>query len=285
MELAFVTLINALMLSSIYILAAIGFAFVLSTMGILNLAHGAIYMVGGYICYQLSVVYGLNQWLSLLLSVMIVGSFGLFLEKFCFRPFSGDLYNTLIMTIIIIMVLETTVNVTVGYYVRSLPAFASGIVNLGTVSFSTERLVNFVICGGLLGFVIWFVRYTKWGLQMQAVSQDMEGAGLQGIDVHRVSALAWVLACGLAALAGALMGAMFSLSAFMGNKILVKTLEVVILGGIGSISGILFAGLVIGALDASLPLFFSGAASQAIALGLVIGILLFRPQGFFGRKQ
>jgi branched-chain amino acid transport system permease protein len=263
---------------------ALGFAFLFSIMGILNFAHGAIYMVGGYICYQFAVEYGLNQWISLLLAVLIVASFGLFLEKFCFRPLFGDLNRTIMVSIGIIVVLETTVNILVGTSTRSLPAFIPGILRAGVISLSAERLVTFIIGGVLLGIIVWFINTTKQGQQMQAVSQSLEGAVLQGIEVHHISAIACVMACALAAIAGCLMGAFLSLTPFMGDYMLVKALELVILGGIGSVTGIFFAGLIIGSLDATLPLFISGAASQAIALGIIIVILLFRPQGFFGRE-
>jgi branched-chain amino acid transport system permease protein len=284
MQLTLITIINVLVLSSMYILVALGFAFLFSIMGILNFAHGAIYMVSGYICYQLAVEWGLNQWLSLLLTVIIVGAFGLFLEKYCFRPFFGNLNRTIVVCIAIIIILETTVNVTVGTLVRSLPAFVPGILKAGMISVSAEKLVTLIMGGSLLAAMVWFIRRTKLGQQMQAISQDVEGAALQGISVHRISALACVLACGLAAVAGCLMGAIFNLSPFMGGHMLLKALELVILGGIGSIGGIFFAGFVIGTLDATLPLFIGGAASEAIGIGVIIIVLLFRPQGFFGRE-
>jgi len=284
MQLTLITIINVLVLSSMYILVALGFAFLFSIMGILNFAHGAIYMVSGYICYQLAVEWGLNQWLSLLLTVILVGAFGLFLEKYCFRPFFGNLNRTIVVCIAIIIILETTVNVTVGTLVRSLPAFVPGILRAGLISVSAEKLVTLMMGGSLLAAMVWFIRRTKLGQQMQAISQDVEGAALQGISVHRISALACVLACGLAAVAGCLMGAIFNLSPFMGGHMLLKALELVILGGIGSVGGIFFAGFVIGTLDATLPLFIGGAASEAIGIGVIIMVLLFRPQGFFGRE-
>ena len=273
-----------LVLSSMYILMALGFALLFSIMGILNFAHGAIYMVGGYICYQFAGEYGLNPWLSLVLSILIVGLFGLFLEKFCFRPFFGDLDRTIVVCIAIIIILETTVNVAVGTYIRSIPSFAPGIFRLGGISLSFDKLITFIIGGTLLAAMVLFIGKTKHGLQMQAVSQDMEGAALQGINIQRISALACVIACSLASVSGSLMGAIFSLSPFMGGYMLVKAVQLVILGGLGSIGGIFFAGLIIGGLDATLPLLVSGAASEAIGLGIVIALLLLRPHGFFGHE-
>lgn len=284
METAINAVIGALVLSSMYILVALGFALLLSVVGVLNFAHGAIYMVGGYICYQFSVEFGLNQWLSLLLSVIIMGAFGLFLEKFCFRPFFGDMYRTIVMTIAIILVLETTVNILVGVHIRSLPAFVPGILRAGAISLSVERLLTFIIGGLLLLALTWFIRKARIGQQMLAVAQDVEGAALQGIEIHRISAIACAMGCSLAAVAGSLMGAVFELSPFMGDYMLVKAIQLVILGGIGSIGGVLAGGLIVGSLDAVLPLFASGALTQAIGLGIIVVLLLLRPQGLFGRE-
>jgi len=284
METAINAVIGALVLSSMYILVALGFALLLSVVGVLNFAHGAIYMVGGYICYQFAVEFGWNQWLSLLLSVIIMGAFGLFLEKFCFRPFFGDMYRTIVMTIAIILVLETTVNILVGVHIRSLPAFVPGILRAGAISLSVERLLTFIIGGLLLLALTWFIRKARIGQQMLAVAQDVEGAALQGIEIHRISAIACAMGCSLAAVAGSLMGAVFELSPFMGDYMLVKAIQLVILGGIGSIGGVLAGGLIVGSLDAVLPLFASGALTQAIGLGIIVVLLLLRPQGLFGRE-
>lgn len=275
--------INVLVLSSLYILVALGFAFLFNIVGTLNFAHGAIYMIGGYFCYQLTVSNGLNQWLALLVTVIVIGIFGLLLEKFFFRPFTGNMNRTIVVCIGIIVTLQTSVSIRQGYYVQALPSFAPGNIQLGIISISLERLVTFIIGGILLALVLLFVNRTKIGHQMQAISQNIVGAALQGININNLSGLACAIACGLAAVAGCLMGAYSNLSPYMGDYILLKVLEVVILGGIGSIGGIFFAGLAIGAIDAVLPILLSGATSQVIGLTVIIAILLFRPQGFFGR--
>ena len=276
--------VNALMLSSMYILMALGFAILLSVMRVLNFAHAVIYMGGGYICYQLAVVYGLNQWVSLVLAAIVMGLFGLFLERCCFRPFFGDVNRTIVMTLALIVILESAVNILVGTQVRSLPAFASGVFRTGGVSLSVERLVTFIISAALLLVLIFFIQKTKIGQQMLAVSQDSTGAVLQGINIYRVSAVATVIACALAAVAGSLMGAIVSLSPYMGDYMLVKAIEIVILAGIGSIGGVLGAGLILGTIDGTLPILISGSATDAVGLGIVILILLFRPQGLFGHE-
>jgi len=274
--------VNALMLSSIYVLMALGFALLLSIMGVLNFAHSVIYMVGGYVCYQLAVVAGLSQWLSLLLATAIVGSFGLVLERACFRPFFGDPNRTMVMALALIVIMESVVNILVGSYVRSLPSFAPGVLRWQGVSISRERVVTFAIGAALMAVLMTLIRKTKLGQQMLAVSQEPVGAVLQGIDIFRVSAVATVIACALAAVAGSLMGAIINLNPFMGDQMLVKAIEVVIVAGIGSIGGVAVAGLILGTIDSFLPLLLSGSATDAVGLAIVILILLFRPQGLFG---
>jgi len=284
MELAVATITNLLILSSMYILVALGFAFLFNMLGIPNFAHGAIYMLGGYIGLALISAVGINQWVALIIAAVAMGAFGVFLERFCFRPFVGDFNRIIMVCVAVIVILQTSVNIIVGTQIVSLPPFAEGVLRIGLVSVSYERIATFAVGAFLLGAVVWFVNRTKWGQQMQAISQDIEGAFLQGIKVHRISALASFIGCALAAIAGCMIGAYLSLGPFMGDFMLVKVLILAILSGVGSISGIFIAGLVLGALDSILPLFISGAASDAVAVGIVVVLLLIRPQGFFGHE-
>jgi branched-chain amino acid transport system permease protein len=276
-------IIDCLMLSSIYILVSLGFALVLSIINILNFAHGSLYMLGGYVCYCLSVQLGLNPWLSFVLTMIILGLAGLILERLCFRPLVGDVNRTIIVTIALSLIIETTANILFGNENRKIPSFIPGMFEMGSISISLERLATFITCWVLLILLLLFVK-TKTGQQMLAVSQDREGAVLQGIRVHRISALAIALSCALAAIAGTLMGSIFDLKPLMGGAMLIKAIEVVVLCGIGSIGGILVGGLIIGTIDAVLPLFAGGAVTQAAGLGIIIVLLLLKPQGLFGRE-
>jgi branched-chain amino acid transport system permease protein len=284
MELGVVTFTNLLILSSMYILVALGFAFLFNMLGVLNLAHGAIYMLGGYIGLALISAIGINSWAALIITALIIGAFGVFLERFSFRPFVGDFNRIVMVCVAITVILQTGVNIIVGTQILSLPPFAEGVLRVGLASVSYERIVTFAVGAALLGLIVWFVNGTRWGQQMQAISQDITGASLQGINVHRISALASFIGCALAAIAGCLIGAYLGLGPFMGDFMLVKILMLVFLAGIGSISGIFIAGLILGTLDSVLPILTSGAASDAIAVAIVVVILLVRPQGFFGHE-
>jgi branched-chain amino acid transport system permease protein len=284
MEMFIQTVTNMLMLAAVYILVSLGFAFLFNMLGVFNIAHGAIYMAAGYLGYLFIGALGLNEWVGLLATIIVIGAFGLFLEKFCFRPFIGDFNRQIMIGVAIIAILTTTVNILIGSQSYVIPTFVKGTLEAGAYSVSWDRIFAFGLGAAFLTLIILFVNRTSWGRQMQAITQNIEGAALQGISIHRISAIVCALGCGLAGIAGILVGSMYSLDPFMGDKTLIKILILVILAGVGSFKGIFIIGLLLGALYAGLPLMFPGAASDAMAVVIVLIILLIRPQGFFGHE-
>jgi branched-chain amino acid transport system permease protein len=284
MELFIQTLTNALVLAAIYILVSLGFAFLFNMLGVFNVAHGSLYMAAGYLGYLFIGALGINQWLSLIIVVVIFAAFGLFLERACFRPFLGDFNRQIMIGVSLIAILETSVNILIGSQMYIIPTFVEGTLKAGAYSVSWDRLFAFGLGAVLLVLIILFVNKSRWGLQMQAITQNMEGAALQGINIHRISGIVSSLGCALAAIAGILMGSLYTLDPFMGNGTLIKILILIILAGVGSFKGIIYMGLLLGALYATLPLLIQGAASDAVAVVIILAILLLRPQGFFGRE-
>jgi branched-chain amino acid transport system permease protein len=278
------TLTNMLVLAAVFILVSLGFAFLFNMLGVFNVAHGSIYMAAGYLGYFFIGALGFNQWLGLIVVIILIGAFGLFIERFAFRPFIGDFNRQIMIGVAIIAILETSVNILVGSQMYIIPTFVKGTLEAGAYSVNWDRIAAFGLGGSLLTLTILFVNHTRWGKQMQAITQNMEGAALQGINIHRISAIVSALGCGLAAIAGILMGSLYTLDPFMGDSTLIKILILVILAGVGSFEGVIFMGLLLGALYAVLPLFIPGAASDAVAVAIIIVILLLRPQGFFGHE-
>lgn len=284
MEILIQTITNALVLAAIYILVSLGFAFLFNMLGVFNVAHGAIYMAAGYIGYVFIGALGLNQWLSLVMVMVVMAGFGLFIEKFCFRPFLGDFNRQMMIGVALIAILTTTVNILIGSQSYVIPAFVEGNLPAGAYSIAWERIFAFGLGAVLLVLIILFVNRTRWGKQMQAITQNIEGAALQGINIHRVSAIVAALGFALAGVAGVLVGSLYNLDPFMGDYTLIKILILVILAGVGSFKGVIFVGMVMGALYAALPIVLAGTASDAVAVVIVLIILLFRPQGFFGHE-
>lgn len=275
---------GVLVLSAMYMLAALGFAFIFNMLGIINFAHGSIYMLGAYICYTLVEALGINSWLALVLTVIISFGIGLILERICFRPFVKDFTRVVMVCVAIIVISQTTVNILAGTKTQAIRPFVLGTVSFLSQTISLERVVTLAIGLCLLALIVFFVRRTTIGMQMEAIAQNRTGAELQGIYVHRVSAYASVIGCALAVIAGSLMGAYLTLTPSMGGAMLGKVLMLVMLAGAGSTGGIFITGLVLGGLDAILPIVLSGATSDAVAVGAIIVLLLIRPQGFFGHE-
>jgi branched-chain amino acid transport system permease protein len=142
--------INVLMLSSIYVLVALGFALVFSIMRIMNFAHGAIYMIGGFVCYNFWVPLGMGPWLSLLATMLVIGAFGLGLERFCFRPFRKDFEKAVIMAIALVIILKTGADLTVGAHSKSMPPIVSGGLQVGPYVIGADRFIVFLIACALL---------------------------------------------------------------------------------------------------------------------------------------
>lgn len=285
MELVTGTAFNALILSCMYILVSLGFALLFNMLGILNLTHGAVYMLGAYLTYLFTAVMGFSHVPSLIFMSVVMGCFGLFLERFCFRPFVEDFNRMIMICVSIVVALQTTVTIIVGDRIMAVPAFVEGVLRIGSVSLSYERMLISVTGVTLLAFTVILLGRTKLGYQMQAISQHRLGAALQGIDVNQVSALASLFGCVLAGLAGSFMGSYLRLSPYMGDLMLVKVLIIVMLAGLGNLGGVIVTGAILGTMSAILPLILPGARSEAVTVMAVVLLLLLRPQGFFGRRE
>lgn len=277
------SVVNGLMAGCIYILVALGLTLVLSIMGIAQLAHGEIYMLGGYGVYFFCVVFGLHFFLALVISTLLVGGLGIPIERIFFRSFRyGEFWPPVIMATGLMILLQSTAAITFGSTTKVVSTPFSGMITIGGVSISYERLMIIIISIIFVAGLFLLLHKTKIGRAMRAVSQEVHLAALQGISADHVSSIAMFLGCALAAVAGGLMGAVFSLSPFMGSYALVKALAVIILGGMGSIIGAVVGGLIIGLIDGIVPCILSVHLASMIGFVIIILILLFRPQGIMG---
>jgi branched-chain amino acid transport system permease protein len=277
-------LINGFTLSFIYILMALGLAFIMSIARILQLAHGEVYMIGAYIVFYLTTAFGLNIYLALPLSMIIMAVFGIFMEKFIFRRIQNQLLTTIIASMGITMILTNIAIVSFGLYTRSVPRIAEGSFQVFGGSFPKDRVIVVAITVFLLLMVALFLKKFKSGQAMVAISQNREGAMLAGINPVQVSRLAFIIACALAAAGGGLTGAILNVSPFMGTPPLVKGIVIIVLGGLGSLPGAVVGGMILGLLDGILPIMFDPLVAALSPLILVVIFLLFRPQGLFGHE-
>jgi len=275
---------NGLSAGWIYVLVALGLTLVFSIVRIVQLAHGEMYMLGAFAVYYACVILGINIILSFVLSALALSLVGMMIERFFFRRFKGAIEPSVIVAIGLIILLQTVAVVAFGSNEKNIPRLITGVAIGWGVRISWDRVLVLFIGGGLVLALYTFIRHTKLGMAMVAISQDREAAALQGINVNRISSVAMAIGCALAAVAGGLMGSIFSVEPFMGSFAISKVLAVIILGGLGSIPGAVIGGLALGLIDGVVPLYYSITTANIFGFISIIIILIIRPKGLMGNE-
>lgn len=278
-------ILNGLNLSAIYILMALGFTLIFGIMRIVNFAHGEFAMLGGFLVLYCLQYFHISPLLALPFCALLVGTFSLFLERLVLRPFYQREYQGMIATLGLSTMMIYLGVIIFGVSQRSIPPAYSEIFIFGPVRLPADRLIVLSIAAiTLTGFFL-FMRYTKSGLAMRVVAQDLETAQIQGINARAYYKAAFFAATALAGLAGGLLGQLYSLSPFMGSAPVVKSFIVVILGGLGSIPGAAVGGLVLGMADSALTTYYGASAAQFASFAVIMLVLVVRPQGLLGRSE
>ena len=281
-ELLIQALLNGFGLAVVYILVALGLTLIFSILEVINFAHGEFYMLGGFAAYYLSAAGGLNYVATLVLAMLLVGLAGVVAERLVFRHLRGKTLNAFIVSLGLLWVLQATAQLSFGVLDKSVPSAVSGIVRLGGVIVSRERMFVILTAVALIVGLYLFLKFTRIGQAMRAVAQDAEAAALQGVNIELTSALGFGLGCALAGAAGALLAPIFAVSPTMGALPVVKAFIIIIVGGMGSLPGAVLGGLLLGAVEGVGTLFMSSAAVNILGFLMVIAILLLRPRGLLG---
>jgi branched-chain amino acid transport system permease protein len=275
-------LLNGFGLAIVYILVALGLTLIFSILEVINFAHGEFYMLGGFAAYYLSAVGGLNYVATLVLAMLLVGLAGVVAERLVFRHLRGKTLNAFIVSLGLLWVLQATAQLSFGVLDKSVPSAVSGIVRVGGVIVSRERLFVILTAVALITGLYLFLKFTRMGQAMRAVAQDADAAALQGVNIELTSALGFGIGCALAGAAGALLAPIFAVSPTMGALPVVKAFIIIIVGGMGSLPGAVLGGLLLGAVEGVGTLFMSSAAVNILGFLMVIAILLLRPRGLLG---
>lgn len=277
--------VNGMVVGLLYLLMAVGFTLVFGVMRIVNFAHGEFYMLGAFAAYFLTAQADLPFLLSLAVTFTGAVVLGVFLEWFILKPFRHDELNGMIATIGMAMILQNLALMFFGPDPHSMPTIVRGVTRLGSIVIPTSRLyvVGFALAVLVLLYV--FLKHSRAGRALRAVVEDFEIASIQGIRSRIYYPLGFGLGVGLAAVAGALMAPLFSVSPFVGSAPLLKAFIVVILGGLGSIPGAAVAGMTLGLVESYSSLFLSTSTADMLIFVLVIMMLVFRPRGILGQGE
>jgi branched-chain amino acid transport system permease protein len=278
-------LANGLIIGLLYLLMAIGFTLVFGVMRIVNFAHGEFYMLGAFSAYLCVTQWNMSFFTAVLVTFLLALVFGWIIETVVLKSFRNDELNGMIATIGLGMILQNVALMAFGPDPQSMPAVATGVVNLGTVIMPMSRLYVVVFSGAVLAALYVFLMHTRTGRALRAVVQDMEIASAQGIHARFIYPLGFAVGIGLAAVAGALMAPVFSVSPFIGITPAFKAFIVVILGGLGSIPGAALASLLLGVAESFGSTFISSSVADMMIFVLVVLMLVFRPTGLLGREE
>lgn len=280
----FQSILNGVVLGCIYALMATGFTIVFSVLRVVNFAHGEFYMLGAYFTFFYFDWLGLPFPAALLLSALTIGLFGLLLEPLVFRPFAHDELSGMVAAIGLSAVLQSGASMLFGAAPYSMRA-APGSLRVGTLVLPLSKLLALGMSIAALSLCAWALFTTKIGRALRAIVQDREIAQAYGIRIGQSYLVGFACGVALAAFAGGVMAAIFPISPFMGTTPVLKAFVVVVLGGLGSLSGAVFAALLLGLVESLTSTFVGALVSDLAQLVLVLVVLLVRPHGLRGEVE
>lgn len=275
---------NGLVNGMNYVLISTGLTLVFGVLRVINFAHGEFYMLGAFLTYFGIATLGLGYIPSVLLATLVVGGLGVAVNNLFFWPLRREHEFTILLSSLGLALLITHgAEIVFGHDPKYLASpYTDEIVEIGTVIVTQQRALVFAAAVVVLCATYAAIRWTTFGKMMRATAQNAEGAALTGVNIRFVHSLTFVLACGLAALAGALVGPLAMIFPHVGSWAVLKGFIVVILGGLGSVPGALVGGLTLGVVEALAGGYISLGFMEAIGYAIIILVLLWRPQGLFG---
>lgn len=287
-----------LSLSSVLLLIALGLAITYGAMGVINMAHGDMVMIGAYVTVISKIWLGLNFYLAIPLAFFVAAFIGLLIERIVIRRLYGRLLDTLLATWGVSILLQQAVRLELGASFFGLrieglgsglqrvdvPDLLQGTITLGSIELNSYRLFIIVVTA-VLAFLTWYLLYrTSIGVQVRAIIRNPDMAAACGIDVKRVNSLTFAFGSGLAGVAGVMMSGFKTVFPNMGNALVVDGFLVVVTGGVGSIFGTILSSGLLGEINALVALWSNDIIARAVVFGVVILVIIVRPQGLFSFK-
>jgi len=284
-QLLFGQLLIGLINGSFYAMLSMGLAIIFGLMNVVNFAHGVQYMLGAFCAWLLLNYLGVPYWGALIIAPLAVGAFGMLMERLVLRPLQHlDHLYALLATYAIALIVEGLVRQEYGSTGLPYAAPISGGMNLGFMFLPYYRLwvvvFSIVTCAGT-----WLlIEYSKLGAYLRAANENPNIVESFGINVPRMITLTYGLGVGLAALSGVLAAPIYQVSPSMGSGLMITVFAVVVIGGIGSISGAIVTGYILGLAEAITKVFYPEAATT-VAFVVMIVVLLLKPNGIFSSEK
>lgn len=287
MEIFFQQVVNGIMLGSVYGLVAVGFALLLGVLGVANLAHGEVAMIGAFVCLTMTRL-GVPFPAALFATAMATAALSVVIERLCFRPFRKvDIMVPMLSTIGMSIVLQSA---GARFWGSSATSFQVGLevvtYTLGSVRISSVHFIIVLMALGLMVGLSWVIYRTKVGRAWRAIAESPGIARAIGINAGPVIVLAFAISGPIAGIAGILIGLnATAISPSFGLDMTIKAIVAMVVGGMGSLYGAMVAGLIIGFAETFTVGYLSAAYRDGFVYGLLLLVLLVRPEGLLGRLE
>jgi urea transport system permease protein len=278
--------ISGLSMTSILLMISLGLAIIYGTTGVINMAHGEFVMIGAYTSWVLQTKFGMGLIASIIPIFLITALMGYLIERLIIRHLYNRLLDTILATWGIGVLLQQIIRLTIGSELKYLkiPPYMAESMNLFGQEVSIYRVFIFLFAVAIF-FIAWFIIYrTSFGMRLRAVTQNKDMASSFGINSGVVYSSTFAFGTGVAALAGAFIAPLKSISPDMGTNYIIDAFMVVVLGGVESLIGTAASSLIIGESSSFLASFSNDTLAKALVLVMIIVILRFKPQGLFTKK-
>jgi branched-chain amino acid transport system permease protein len=262
----------------------VGFTLIFGVAGIINLSHGAFYMLGAYLAYTFMTLLKINFIVSAFLAVAGTALIGMLIDRFGIRPKRETHVYVLIITLAFALFLQELMYVLFGPHGKPVQSFIAGGVALGGVNVSFQKILTFVVAGVLVILLWFFIKRTRTGRSIEAVAQNKEAAIYMGIQPERVYLITMGISAALAGVAGVFIAPILEAVPTMWVFPLFKAFAVVIIGGLGSIEGAIIAGLLLGFSETMVSVLISANYPDMVYLVAIILVLVLRPRGLMGKR-
>jgi branched-chain amino acid transport system permease protein len=283
----FQALISGILIGGVYALIGIGLTIIFGVMRVINFAHGDLMMLGMYATYFLFTLLHIDPFLSIVITIPLMYLYGAFLQKaFINKALNALPQNQILLTIGMGLVMSNSVMLAFTSDYRILTtSYSSGSFTVAGISISQPLVYSFIITIVITAALYWFLYRTDMGQAIRATAQDREAAKLMGINVGRMSVIAFGIGTALAATAGALISPTYYIFPQVGSVFTLKAFVITVLGGMGSIFGATLGGVLIGIAESVGGVYFGSGWKDVIVFVLFLLVLLFKPSGLLGTSK
>lgn len=269
---------------SLYTLISVGFTLIFGVAGIINLAHGAFYMLGAYLGYTFMSVLGIPVVVSAALAVLGTSAVGMVVDRLCIRPMRQHHAYVLLITLALALLFQEVMYLFFGPHGKAVQDFLEGEVLLGNVRVTYQKVLTMLVSWISVAALWMFIKATRTGKSIAAVAQNVDAAVLVGIQPERVYGLTMAISAALAGMAGVLIAPILEAVPSMWAFPLFKAFAVVIIGGLGSVEGAILSAMFLGYAETVVSRLISANYPDMVYLVAIILVLVLRPRGLMGRR-